>query len=172
MKTASLKFAVVVLAWLVSTVVSSQAQGTFNFDLWEQQAGGVWFYGGLGSFTADESVGQFEVSVVFPYDSDSFSPVISTPSGTLSFSLGTGVPVHVNVGTFGDFMYGTQYVGSFRSSPFVLSDLLAGLGELRLTSDSPAVLLTGAIIPVPEPSVCTVFFCGLLGILWRGSRKA
>lgn len=167
MKISFLNTAALVLAGFVSTAGSCQAQGTFHFDLWEQQPGGVMVYGGLGSFTTDASLGQFEVDVVYPYDTDSFSPVIATPSGTLSFSLGTGVPVHVPFGTFGDFMYGTQYVGSFSSSPAVFSDLLAGLGELRLTSDSPAILLSGPILPVPEPSGCVLFLCGLGFALWR-----
>jgi len=167
MKMTFLNSAVLVLTGLVTTAGSCQAQGTFQFDLWEQQPGGVMFYGGLGSFTSDASIGQFDVDVLWPYDSDSFSPVIATPSGTLSFSLGTGVPVHLPVGTFGDFESGTQYVGSFSSSPAVFSDLLAGLGELRLTSDAPAILLSGPILPVPEPSGSVLFLCGLGFALWR-----
>lgn len=161
----------VVLALFLSTVGSSQAQGTFNFDLREEQPGGIWFYGGLGSLTVDGSVGRFEVKVVFPYENDRFSPVIATPSGTLGFSLGTGVPVRIPIGGFGDFMYGTHYTGTFPSSPILRSDLLVGLGELRLNSDSASVVLTGSIVPIPEPSVCVVFLCGLLGILWKGSRS-
>jgi hypothetical protein len=167
MKMTFLNSAALLLAGLVTTTGSCQAQGTFDFDLWEQQPGGVMFYGGLGSLTSDASVGQFVINVVFPYDSDSFSPVIATPSGTLSFSLGSGVPVYIPFGTFGDFMYGTQYVGFFSSSPAVLSDLLAGLGELRLTSDSPAILLSGSLVLVPEPSSCVLFLCGLVFAFWR-----
>lgn len=127
------------------------------------------FYGGLGSLAVDASTGQFVIDVVDPYSSDSFTPVIATPSGTLDFSLGTGVPVQIPLGTFGDFMEGTQYTGTFASSAAIFSDLLAGLGELRLTSDSPAVLLSGSIVPAPEPGSCVLFLCGLVFVLWRRS---
>jgi hypothetical protein len=169
MKRTFLNSAALVLAWTVITAGSSQAQGSFHFDLWEQQPGGVMLYGGLGSFSIDASVGQFEVNVVFPYTSDSFSPVIAAPSATLSFVLGTGLPVHIPFGTFGDFMEGMHYTGTFASSPGIFSDLLAGLGELQMTSDSPAVLLSGSIVPVPEPGSCVLFLWGLVFVLWRRS---
>jgi hypothetical protein len=165
------KFEMLAFALLVSTVANSQAQGTFQFELYEQQPGGAWFYGGFGSFSIVGGSGQFEVNVVDPYASDSFSPLMVTPSGTLSFSLGIGVPTIYPVGPFGDRMNGDQYVGSFLSSPDVLSDLLAGRGEFRLTSDSPAVLLSGSIVVVPEPSLCALLLCAIASVLWRRARS-
>ena len=159
--------AALILAGLVTTAGICRAQGNFHFDLLEQQSGGVMFYGGLGSLSVDASTGQFVIDVVDPYSSDSFTPVIAMPSGALSFSLGIGVPVQIPIGTFGDRMYGTQYIGSFASSPAAFTDLLAGLGELRLTSDAPPVLLSGPILPVPEPASCVLFLCGLGFALWR-----
>jgi hypothetical protein len=165
MKRTSLKFAVVVVILFVSTVVSSKAQGTFRFDL-GQQILNAWLYGGLGSLTVDASTGQFVIDVVDPYSSDSFTPLIITPSGTLSFSLGTGVPVRIPIGQFGEFMNGVQYDGSFSSSPAVYSDLLAGLGEMRFTADS-GVVLSGSILNVPEPSALGLFLLGMLPVFWR-----
>jgi hypothetical protein len=169
MKITSLKFAVLVVVMSLSTVVGSRAQGTFRFDL-GQQVLNAWLYGGLGSLTVDASTGQFVIDVVDPYSSDSFTPLIITPSGMLSFSLGTGVPARIPIGQFGEFMNGVQYDGSFSSSPAVFSDLLAGLGEIRLTADS-GVVLSGSILNVPEPSGCVLFLCGLVPMFWM-RRKA
>jgi len=165
------KVAMLVFALLVSTLANSQAQGTFQFDLYEQQPGGAWFHGGFGSFSILGDSGQFEVNVVDPYASDSFSPLVVTPSGTFGFSLGTGVPTIYPFGPFGDRMTGTQYVGSFLSSPDVLSDLLADRGEFRLTSDSPAVLLNGSIVAIPEPGECALLLCAMGSILWGITRS-
>jgi hypothetical protein len=170
MKRAVLKFALLAIAWNLSSFISSQAQGTFQFQLWEQQPSAQ-FWGGFGSFSVDPSVGLFQVDVVAPYETDSFSPVLATSSGSLIFSLGTGVPVWIQLDAFGDGTYGTEYIGSFVSSPAIFSDLSAGLGELRLISDSPPVTLSGSVVPVPEPSAGVLFLCGISAVLCRGARK-
>jgi len=170
MKTPKLKCTVFALAFLICTVCTSRAQSVlFTFDLAEQEPGGVSFYGGFGSFTMDASTGQFQVNVVFPYDGDSFTPLITTPSGTLSFLLGSGTPATFPFGPIGDFMSGVSYAGSLQSSSAAYSDLLSGLGQFQLTSDS-GVQLTGAIEAVPEPSVAVLFVGGLMSLFWRRNR--
>ena len=165
MRRTFLKLTVVALASFMNACTDSQAQGTFHVDFAEYQPG-YSLYGGFGSFTIGANVGQFELNIVL-YAGDSFSPVIATPSGNWSFALGTGVPAEYRWGTEGDLMYGTQYLGSFQSSSVLLSDLLAGLGQLRMVSAS-GVELSGAIVLIPEPSVCALFVCGLLVMVCRG----
>ena len=170
MKRAVRKFTLLALTCHLCSGFSSQAQGTFQFTLWEQQGiASVW--GGFGSLTVDPSIGQFQVDVVAPYETDSFSPVLATPSGSLLFSLRTGVPVWISLDSFGDGTYGTEYIGSFASSPAIFSDLCAGLGSLQLLSDSPSVTLSGSVVPVPEPSPGVLFLCGVSAVLCRGARK-
>jgi len=126
------------------------------------------FYGGFGSFTMDGSAGEFQVNVVSPYDGDSFTPLIITPSGTLTFLLGTGTPATFPFGTFGDFMSGVSYTGLLRSSPAEYADLLSGLGQFELTADSGVQLSGGIVQPVPEPSASVLFVCSLMSLLcWR-----
>ena len=170
MKRNLLHFALLTIAWHLSSPISSQAQGTFQFQLWEQQPSAL-FWGGFGSLTVDPSDGQFQVDVVAPYESDSFGPVLATPSGSLIFSLGTGVPVWIPLDSFGDGTSGTEYIGSFVSSPAIFSDLCAGLGELQRISGSPPVTLSGSVVPVPEPSTGILCLCGVSAMLCRGTRR-
>ena len=153
--------------WLLSTVDHSQAQGTFQVELSERN-GIFQFYAGFSSFTIDADVGQFEVNII-AHDG-SFTPSIITPSNTLTFALGIGTPTEYRWGSFGDLMYGTQYVGTFPSSAAVLSDLLAGLGEFQLLSDTGA-RLSGPITVVPEPSVTALLLVGLAPLLLRRIRR-
>jgi len=157
------------LAFLVGTVCSSHAQGVFEFHLYEQQPGGVEFYGGFGSFALDVGAGQFEVNVVYPYDGDSFTPLIVTPSGKSSFALGSAVTATFPVGSFGDFMSGVHYAGSVQTSATVYSDLLSGQGQLQLSSDS-GVQLVGAIVAVPEPGITVLIVCGMMPLFWIRRR--
>ena len=170
MKRAVRKFTLLALTCHLCSGFSSQAQGTFQFTLWEQQGiASVW--GGFGSLTVDPSIGQFQVDIVAPYGTDSFSPILATPSGSVLFSLGTGVPVWIQLSSFGDGTYGTEYVGSFASSPAIFSDLCAGLGELRLVSDSPPVTLSGSVVQIPEPGTVFLFLCGISTVLCRPARN-
>ena len=61
-------------------------------------------------------------------------------------------------------------VGTFQSSATLLSDLLSGLGEFQLTSDT-GVRLTGPISVIPEPGVATLLLVGLAALAWKGNRK-
>ena len=165
MKTPILRCTVLALVFLVCTVCTSRSQGVvFTFSLLDQEPGAS-IYGGFGSFTMDASAGQFQVNVVFPYDGDSLTPLIITPSGSLSFLLGTGTPATFPFGSFGDFMSGVSYAGSFQSSSAAYSDLLSGLGQFQLTADSGLRLTGGIVQPAPEPSVSILFVCGLISFL-------
>ncbi len=130
----------VAIGALASTGPSARAEYVFRFTLAQQQPG-AWIYGGFGSFSMSDVAGEFEVNVVDPYAAVQFDPAIVAPAGTLSFSLGTGVPTTYPFGW--DFMYGTQYTGSFASSAGVLGDMLAGRGELQLVSASGTHLTAG-----------------------------
>jgi hypothetical protein len=165
MKTPALRCTILGLALLVCTVCTARSQSeVFTFTLWDQEPGAS-IYGGFGSFTMDGRGGQFQVNVVFPYDGDSFTPLIVTPSSTLTFLLGTGTPATFPFGTFGDFMSGVSYAGSLQSSLAVYSDLLSGLGQLQLTADSGVELTAGIIQSVPEPSVSVLCACSLFSFL-------
>jgi|GEM_PF-3211038 len=173
MKTPTICSSVLAAALLIFSVSTTRAQSSlFTFDLLQQMPGGITFYGGFGSFTMDAVAGEFEVDVVYPYDGDSFTPEIITPSGNLAFSLGTGNPTIFRFGPIGDLMYGIQYTGTLDSSSAVFADMMAGRGEIQLATDF-GLQLTGLIIqPVPEPGVVFLFASGLVVILFLKSARA
>jgi len=155
------------LAFLMYAVAVSSAQGVFTFDLAGEYSprGPVDTHCGSGSITMDDSTGQFLVDIAAPFDTDSFTPVISTPSGTLTFSLGTGSPATFPIWPSGNLVSGVQYTGSFQSSSAAYSDLLLGVGQFQLTATSGSgAYLWGAISAVPEPTSASLAVCGLL--LW------
>jgi hypothetical protein len=167
MQSMILRMAGLALVWLLSTTVRSQAQGTFHVELWEQQ-GAIQFYGGFSSFAIAADVGQFEVNIIS--HPGSYTPAIITPSGNLTFPLGTGTPTEYWWGTQGDRMYGIQYVGTFQSSATLLSDLLSGLGEFQLVSDT-GVRLSGPMSVVPESNVAMLLLVGLAALALKGIRR-
>jgi hypothetical protein len=174
------------IAIFVTGACQAQAQGIFRADMAEQQPGGVSFFGGVGYFRITPDIGQFEIAIVA--FTERFTPIIYTPAGSLTFSLGAGEPrIYSGCDPFQyhpflpppsyspagyecpAFMTGAHYAGSFQPSPDVFADLLAGRGEFRLLSDS-GTLLTGAIAVVPEPSTLGLFLCGAFVFAFRVRR--
>jgi len=173
MKTLALRCPVLALTFLVCGVSASHAQGNFTFHLTGEDSpgGGIDAHSGSGSITTDANTGQFQVDIAPPFDGDSFTPFISTPSGTLTFSLGTGTPATFPLWPSGNLVSGVQYAGSFQSSAAVYSDLLSGRGQFQLTATS-GDYLWGDISAVPEPSLACLFVSGLVLCLLMTRRKS
>ena len=154
----------------------AQAQGVFRAELDEQRPSSN-FFGGAAFFSIGSEVGYFQVAVLYPFGGN-LTPTIHTAAGALTFSLGVGTkrywcgcdpfsynpflpaPIGPHMGPSCDSCFiGTNYVGSFISSPEVFAELAAGRGEFRMVSDS-GVVLNGLIEIEPIP---------LLTISRRGS---
>ena len=167
-----------------TSFLSARGQGVLRATVSQLQPGGAQLRGGVGYFRMGSDLGEFEVAVLYPF-TESFTPTIYTPAGSLTFSLGSGEPriysgCHaLEFSTFlppppllpyecPAFMTGTHYTGSFQSSGDILAELLAGHGELRLLSGS-GTLLSGTMdaVVVPEPSTIALFVGGVVLLTWR-----
>jgi hypothetical protein len=175
MKNSLLKY--VVFVWCLAT--AAQAQSVFKVTSIGGQAGFS-----AGYFLQDGNTGQFQLDILStlpPVDTDNANAQISTPAGTLTFSIGVGTATDFNGASgnmFPDPFYpepvgvghplvlsGEQYNGSFASSPSIYTDLLAGEGQFSLFSGA-TVYATGTIsvvaVVVPEPRGDLLCLCGVL----------
>ncbi len=184
MHTAITKSLLASLVISTASLSSARGQGVLRATVSQLQPGGAQLLGGVGYFRMGSELGEFEVAVLYPF-TESFTPTIYTPAGSLTFSLGSGEPRiysgcrALEFSTFlppppplpyecPAFMTGTHYTGSFQSSSDILAELLAGHGELRLLSGS-GTLLSGTmdVVVVPEPSTIVLFIGGVALLAWR-----
>ncbi len=165
------------------SLFSVHGQGVLRADVSQLLPSGSHLLGGVGYFRMGPELGEFEVAILSPF-TESFTPTIYTPAGSLTFSLGSGVPrtysgcYMLEFSTFlppppppefdcHEFTTGTHYTGSFQSSSDILTELLAGHGELRLLSGS-GTLLSGTmdVVLVPEPSTIALLGAGVVLLAW------
>lgn len=187
MKTLLTKPFLAALVLLAASLSSARGQGVLRATASQLQSGGAQFLGGVGYFRVGPETADFEVAVVYPF-TESFTPTIHTPAGSLSFSLGAGEPRiysgcrALEFSTFlppppplpyecPAFMEGTHYTGSFSLPSDIVAELLAGRGEFHLLSEF-GTLLSGAmdVVLVPEPSTLGLFLCGVVAFVLRVRR--
>jgi hypothetical protein len=112
---------------------------------------------------------------------DNATALITTPAGTLTFSIGVGTPCVFSY-DFGDpfpnpFIspqptgspapleeLGEYFSGSFQSSADVYADLLAGDGEFQIGSGTSSPM---EVVATPEPGSAMLFLCGLMVLMRR-----
>jgi hypothetical protein len=174
-----MKKLILMLACMVAAI-AGQAQTVF-------QAENVPGLGAPGYFEIGADTGVFEIDAVALPLAPSFSTAqITTPAGTLSFSIGYATPCVFSLGT--DNLFPNPYIpppppkfgapleingeffsGSFDSSPDVYADLLAGLGEFEVNSGASTPM---EVVATPEPGSVILFLCGLVLLMRRGIREA
>ncbi len=183
MQTISIKSLLAAIVVSAASLSSVRGQGVLRADVSQLLPSGSHLLGGVGYFRMGPELGEFEVAILSPF-TGSFTPTIYTPAGSLTFSLGSGVPriysgcYMFEFSTFlppppppefdcHQFTTGTHYTGSFQSSSDILPELLAGHGELRLVSGS-GTLLSGTmdVLVVPEPSTIALLGAGVVLSAW------
>mgnify|MGYP000044182651 CR=1 FL=1 len=181
MQTLITKLSVAAVVVLATSLLPARGQGVLRATFSQLQPGGAQLLGGVGYFRVGPQNGDFEVAVISPF-TESFTPTIYTPAGSLAFSLGAGEPrtysgcYALEFSTFlppppilpydcDNITWGTHYTGSFSLPSDIFSELLAGRGEFRLLSDSGTFLSgTMDVVLIPEPSTAGLFLCGAIAL--------
>jgi hypothetical protein len=155
--------------------VSGQAQSVFQ----------VINVPGLGApsyFEIGADTGLFQIDdPAIPSLPDNATALITTPAGTLTFSIGVGTPCVFSL-DFGDLfpnpfipppppgigapleIRGEYFSGSFQSSADVYADLLAGDGQFQIASGISSPM---ELVATPEPGSAMLFLCGLVLLMRR-----
>jgi hypothetical protein len=167
------------IAFLGATV-TGQAQGVF-------QVINVPGFGGPSYFEIGADTGLFKIDdPAYPSLPDNATALITTPAGTLTFSIGNGTPCVFSY-DFGDpfpnpFIpptsppgfgaplesLGEYFSGSFQSSADVYADLLAGDGQFQIGSGTSSPM---ELVATPEPGSAMLFLCGLVLLLRRSIKR-
>ena len=178
MKRPILRNTMLALVCYVVTAITGQAQGVF-------QCGNPIEANSPYYFEIDAYTGLFQINDTSFSVPDNATGQITTPAGTLTFSVGTGVfdawslyysppipdpfiPVsQTTTGAIGE-IEGNQFNGSFQSSAAVYDDLLAGLGEFQVGSGISRPM---DVVATPEPGSAALFICGLMLLMRRRIKR-
>ena len=178
MKRPLLQTTTLTLVCCVVTAITGQAQGVFQVI----NAPGLGL-GGPSYFEIGANTGLFQIDdPAIPSLPDNTTALITTPAGTLTFSIGVGTPCVFSY-DFGDpfpnpFIpppsppgfgaplesLGEYFSGSFQSSADVYADLLAGLGQFQIGSGPSEPI---EVVPTPEPGSVTLLLGGLMLLMRR-----
>lgn len=182
---AAKRLAACCLLWTCATL-SSSAQAVFASWLHTPQDGGATLGMGKFYFQVEQDTVDF-VAIVTPFGSFTADlyPLLSTPAGSLEFSLGEGVftafggsYTYLDRNPFLPFelpflfddeghpylidtcniRYGNLYTGHFALPDGFLDELLAGRGTVQFNDD---ILGSITVAAVPEP---TTFALGLIAV--------
>jgi hypothetical protein len=174
-----MKKSILTLVCVVATL-TGPAQNVF-------QALNVPGLGAPGYFEIGADTGLFDIDcTALPLTPSYTTAQITTPAGTLSFSIGFATPCVFSFDSGNAFpnpyippppfkigapleINGEFFSGSFDSSADVYADLLAGLGEFEVDSGASTPI---EVVPTPEPGSMALFLCGLMLLLRRSIREA
>jgi len=167
------------LVCCVVTAITGQAQSVF-------QVINVPGAGAPSYFEIGADTGLFQIddaaSTSLPNNT---TALITTPAGTLTFSIGVGTPCLFSF-DFGDpfpdpfippqppgppaplEIQGEYFSGSFQSSANVYSDLLAGDGQFQIGSGTSSPM---EVVATPEPGSAMLVLCGLMLLMRRGIKR-
>jgi hypothetical protein len=167
------------LVCCVVTAITGQAQGVF-------QVINVPGSGAPSYFEIGADTGLFQIdSTSLPLLPDNVTALITTPAGTLTFSIGVATPCLFSF-DFGDpfpnpfipqpppgfgaplEQIGEYFSGSFQCSADVYADLLAGDGQFQIGSGTSSPM---EVVATPEPRSAMLFFCGLVLIMRRRIKR-
>ena len=170
-----LRITVLALMCCLMMAITGQAQSVFK-------AAEVPGLGAPGYFEIGADAGLFQIDKAFIGTlPDNTIALISTPAGTLTFSIGVGTPCVFSLDS-GDLfpdpfipppspgfgapleISGEYFSGSFQSSADVYADLLAGLGEFQIGSGTSVPM---EVVATPEPESAGLCLCGLMLLLRR-----
>jgi hypothetical protein len=177
----SRKYAALALASFIGMATTAQAQSVF-------QVINVPGSGGPSFFGIGVDTGFFQIDdPAIPSLPDNATALITTPAGTLTFSIGIGTPCVFSY-DFGDpfpnpfsppppppsgpvaplEMLGEYFSGSFQSSADVYADLLAGNGQFQIGSGTSSPM---EVVATPEPGSAMLFLCGLVLLMQRRIKR-
>jgi hypothetical protein len=175
MKRQSMRYTVLALVCFVIMANTGQAQSVF------QSMNSQTSY-----FKIDADTGLFQIDSAFiPLLPDNETALITTPAGTLAFSIGVGTPCFFS-DDLGDLfpdpfipppppkigapleITGEYFSGSFQSSSDAYADLLAGLGEFQIGSGASEPM---ELVVTPEPGSAMLFLCGLMLLMQRRIKR-
>jgi hypothetical protein len=176
MKRPILRTTTLTLVCYAATAITGIAQGVF-------QVIDVPGLGGPSYFEIGADTGLFQIEdPAFPSLPDNVTALITTPAGTLTFSIGNGTPCVFSY-DFGDpfpnpFIppppppgfgapleeLGEYFSGSFQCSADVYADLLAGDGQFQIGSGTSSPM---EVVATPEPGSAMPFLCGLVLLMRR-----
>lgn len=185
----SAKWLCTMLFLTLTASVSCPAQSVFQATLLAPLSGGInWFYG-RAYFQVDATSGQYQIDFLDTTPPANLVAILGALGETMTIPLGTGVP-HVWSNNTGN-MYpdpfvppppptigspldtqGTQYNGTFQSSPALYAILTLGHGEIHLLGDATGFGGgTLQLVVVPEPGDVALLSCGLMLFLIPALRN-
>jgi len=160
--------------------VHCPAQSVFQVTLVAPMAGGLnWFYG-LAYFDIGPISGQYQIDFLDTTPPADLTGHIGTTGNLLNLPLGTGTPDAWSNGTGNMYpdpfvpppattigsplaTQGTQYNGTFQSSPAIYAALLSGSGQFHLIGAATGFGGGGMeLVVTPEPGSTALLACGLI----------
>jgi len=178
MKRLILRNITLTLVCYVVAAITGPAQSVF------QVIGGP----GLGTpsyFEIGADTGLFQIDdPSIPSLPNNATALITTPAGTLIFSIGVGTPCVFSFDLGDPFpdpfippsppgfgapleIQGEYFSGSFQSSADVYADLLAGDGQFQIGSGTRSPM---EVVATPEPGSALLFLSGLMLLIRRASN--